>query len=179
MTTDKQEMVYPGAGPFREFLGRWHVSIQNFEVTSGEFYSLFEESLAKSVIPKATIVRTEWRERGLLSSKRYYLRVSRYDLYFEVCAAPLGTAFFFSWWFFRRISLTEKLLKIPLMWIPLLPLIVLFGTNTFYTYDTAIVFQELVHAATQEAIDKLTKEKGAKALTDEERKPVLSRFFNK
>jgi hypothetical protein len=34
----------------------------------------------------------------LLSAKREYLRIIRGKYSFDVCAAPFGTGFFFSWW---------------------------------------------------------------------------------
>jgi hypothetical protein len=40
--------------------------------------------------------RIEFSEGGLLSDKREYLRMSRERLVFDVCAAPFGTAYFFS-----------------------------------------------------------------------------------
>ncbi len=36
-----------------------------------------------------------------LSGKRIYLRVSREGLNFDICAAPFGTGYFFSWWLAR------------------------------------------------------------------------------
>ena len=48
------------------------------------------------------------------SGKRTYLRVSREGLNFDICAAPFGTGYFFSWW----------LAKIPRI---LLDFAVLFG----------------------------------------------------
>jgi hypothetical protein len=174
---------YPGTGPFREFLGRWHTTFQNFEMSSGEFYANFEECLAKSRIPNLRVTRTLWRERGFMSSQRIYLRVKRHDLYFEVCASPFGTSFFFSWWFFRKITIVEKLLSFPFGWLiffPItLPWAMLFGTNTFYSYDTAEVFEEIVHGCVQQVIDTMTTEKGLRALTEAERKPMLSRFFKR
>jgi uncharacterized YccA/Bax inhibitor family protein len=40
----------------------------------------------------------DWKEGGLLSARREYLRVKRGKLSFDVCAAPFGTGFFFSSW---------------------------------------------------------------------------------
>lgn len=37
-------------------------------------------------------------EAGMFSGKREYLRVTRGRFTFDICAAPYGTGFFFSWW---------------------------------------------------------------------------------
>ncbi|MBU1700304.1 MAG: hypothetical protein KJ831_09145 [Candidatus Eisenbacteria bacterium] len=42
--------------------------------------------------------RVDWREGGIGTPKRKYLRVTREDMAFDICAAPFGTGFFFSWW---------------------------------------------------------------------------------
>lgn len=55
----------------------------------------------------------------------------------------------------------------------------LFNPQTFYRYDTALMFQKCVHNAVMEAIDALTTEKGMRALAPDDRKPTLSGFFDR
>ncbi len=42
--------------------------------------------------------RVTFKEAGVVSAERIYLRVERKLLGFDICAAPFGTGFFFSWW---------------------------------------------------------------------------------
>jgi hypothetical protein len=52
----------------------------------------------------------------------------------------------------------------------------IFAPATFYAMDTAIMFQKSVHQAVQEVIDCMTANKGVRALTEAERKPVMRQF---
>jgi hypothetical protein len=49
-----------------------------------------------------------------------------------------------------------------------------FAPDTYYRIDTLLMFQTAVHAAMLEAIDAQAGQKGVRALTDDERKPVFS-----
>lgn len=74
----------------------WHHLIENFSTSPQEFYSLLEKAIARRQIPNLEISRVEWKEGGLLSANREYLRLSRERLIGYICAAPFGTGFFFS-----------------------------------------------------------------------------------
>ena len=94
--------------------GHWHSLIEGFATSSLDFYELVKAGIARREIPDLKISQVEWKESGLGSGKRTYLRVSREGLNFDICAAPFGTGYFFSWW----------LAKIPRI---LLDFAVLFG----------------------------------------------------
>jgi hypothetical protein len=49
----------------------------------------------------------------------------------------------------------------------------IFAPETFYAMDTAIMFQDAVHNAVLEVYDCMTANKGVRALTEAERKPVM------
>jgi len=51
-----------------------------------------------------------------------------------------------------------------------------FAPDTFYTLDSALMFQESVHRAVLEVGDCLTKGKGMRALPETARKPVMKHF---
>jgi hypothetical protein len=51
-----------------------------------------------------------------------------------------------------------------------------FAPPTFYSVDTALMFQDAVHYAVLEVVDAMTANKGVRALTETERKPFLKRF---
>lgn len=84
-----------------EVVGHWHTLIEGFATSSLDFYELVKAGIAKREIPDLKISSVEWKESGLGSGKRVYLRVSREDLNFDICAAPFGTSYFFSWWLAR------------------------------------------------------------------------------
>jgi hypothetical protein len=76
----------------------WHKLVPDFSASPQEVYAAFEAALAKREIPELKTSRIEYQESGILSALRVYLRIERKKLAFDVCAAPFGTAFFFSWW---------------------------------------------------------------------------------
>jgi hypothetical protein len=78
--------------------GHWHSLIEGFSTSSLDFYELVKSGIARRKIPDLAISEVEWKESGLGSGKRIYLRVSREGLNFDICAAPFGTGYFFSWW---------------------------------------------------------------------------------
>jgi len=51
--------------------------------------------------------------------------------------------------------------------------------ETYYQTDTILMFQSAVHSAVCEAIDALTTARGLRALTDEEKKPILRDFLRR
>jgi len=54
-----------------------------------------------------------------------------------------------------------------------------FRSNTYYQIDTALMFQESIRLAVLEAIDLMTKAGGLRALSESERKPILSDLFKR
>ena len=52
----------------------------------------------------------------------------------------------------------------------------IFRPETYYKVDTVMMFQQSVHNAVLEAVDQMTSTKGARALSELERKPALMHF---
>ena len=82
----------------QEILSHWHKVYENFSTSSLAFYDMVEQEIERWRIPDVEFSRVEWKESGLLSSRRIYLRVTRGPLNFDICAAPYGTGYFFSCW---------------------------------------------------------------------------------
>ncbi len=223
-----------------EPLGNWHKLFGDFEASPIDFYASVEKAIERRKIPDTQVSRVEWRESGLTSAKREYLRVRRGQHVFDVCAAPFGTGFFFSWWFaqarpgafkptlavvlvaafvayvalFLDAEYLSKMIGVPLVGtvgIFLVTSLVLFGAigaylaqgeselaaqmlavpilgrvwelvfipATYFRTDSQTMFRSAVHAAVMEAVDALTEAKGLKALTEDERKPIMKEFFRK
>ena len=66
----------------------------------------------------------EWPEGGLLSAKRLYLRVIRKEHVFDICGAPFGNGFFFSWWLGESRQTSVGLLIALSIGLPILLMIV-------------------------------------------------------
>jgi hypothetical protein len=76
----------------------WHKLVPEFSTSPQEFYTALDAALRKRGVPQTVTSRIEYLESGLFSGLRIYFRIQRKRLAFDVCAAPFGTAFFFSWW---------------------------------------------------------------------------------
>lgn len=85
-----------------DVVGRWSKLVENFSTSTKDFYSSIEAALEPRKIPGIKTSRVDWHEGGVLSPQREYLRVTGDEHVFDICAAPFGTGFFFSWWVVRR-----------------------------------------------------------------------------
>ncbi len=213
-------------------ISHWHHPIENFQTSTLEFYAAVEQALQPRQIPDYSVSRIDWREGGVLTARREYLRIRRGKLTFDLCAAPFGTGFFFSWWL-TELPPTHALLWAILILIAGLglfglclaqfglwgiivgPLTVvgvvcglgyllrdgqlgpdaedfvlaipffgalyekLFNPSSYYKTDTTLMFQSVVHAAVLEVVDLVMSSKGARPLTEFERKPIMREFYQR
>lgn len=156
-------------------IGHWSQLLSGFSTTPKQFYDSVEDKIFRRGIPKAKNSRVDWREGGFFTVKREYLRIRRNEFVFDICGAPFGNDFFVSWWLGEVPSGFRAFLSgLPLIgW--------LFGKFvrpvTYYRIDTALMFQSAIHRAVQDVIDEWTEERGLRALTELERKPILKTFF--
>lgn len=81
-----------------ELVAHWSKLFENFEASPQSCYEAVEAALARRQIPEIRISRVFWKETGLFSAEREYLRAERKRHVLDVCAAPFGTGFFFSSW---------------------------------------------------------------------------------
>src|SRR5580698_1510296 len=79
-----------------DVIDHWYALDPGFNLSTKEFYDGIEKELKTREVPGLEIFHVDFAEGGVLSSKREYLRMTRERLVFDVCAAPFGTAFFFS-----------------------------------------------------------------------------------
>lgn len=223
-----------------QIISHWHALVDGFSTSSLDFYDAVEAVVRAREVPDATFSRVYFAEGTVVSAKREYLRVERGKLAFDICAAPYGTGFFFSWWLVRpgpRYPFLWPLAFFVLTTLWLLMLLsslsrsvtasafgssdggsgclfvmlllgvpaVLFGIGwgireghfgvesedvlaipvvgwlyerffdpmTYYTSDTALMFQEAVARAVGEVIDSLLSAQGLRALTEDDRKPSI------
>src|SRR5882672_3704979 len=74
-------------------ISHWHHPIESFQTSTLEFFAAVEVALHPRQIPDYTVSRIDWREGGMLTARREYLRIKRGKLAFDICAAPFGTGF--------------------------------------------------------------------------------------
>lgn len=86
------------AGP--EVIEHWFTLVPAQQFSASEFYADIQKEIAAQKIPALDIARVEIPEGGLLSDNREYLQMKRERLTFDVCAAPVGVNYFFSYRFF-------------------------------------------------------------------------------
>jgi len=99
----------------------WSTLVEDFQASSKQFYAEVEAAIARREIPQLESSRVFWSEAGVLSGQREYLHLQRGMYHFDICAAPFGTGFFFSWWFTVRLpspipAVIFILLALPASW---------------------------------------------------------------
>lgn len=160
-----------------ETISHWHQMIPGMSQSSQEFYTMVEEGIANLQLKNVRVERIMMAEGGIFSAKREYLQIRRDAQVFHVCAAPYGPSFFISWWLG---SVEKGILALLSLWPFIGPLILRYlRPMTYFKMDTTLIFQSLTHGAIMEALDSLTQAKGLRALTPDERKPVMRDFFSR
>jgi hypothetical protein len=79
-----------------DVIDHWYALVPGFHTPTKDFYETIEKELKEREVPGLEISHVDFAEGGVLSQKREYLRMTRERLVFDICAAPFGTAFFFS-----------------------------------------------------------------------------------
>ncbi len=156
-------------------LSHWNHRIDGMQQSANEFYTEVERVLAVQNVDKIKAERVNLSEGGIFTGKREYLQIRRGEQLFHVCAAPFGNGFFISSWLGVKESGFWA-------WLAMLPGIGFFVQRflkplTYYKIDTSLMFQSITHGAIMEVVDALTKAKGLRSLTENERKPVMRDFF--
>ena len=79
-------------------LSHWHTLFEDFSTSTQEFYRAVEEAIRRRNLPEIEVSRVLFKEGGIASAEREYLRVRRKRVAFDICSAPYGNGHFFSWW---------------------------------------------------------------------------------
>jgi len=162
--------------PATMIFSHWNTLIEGLAVSPKEFFTSVEQAIETRLVPDTKRSRVDWKEGGIFSSKREYLRVLRKKHAFDICGAPFGNGFFISWWLGEIPSVFwQFMLMIPVAG-PIMEK--WFRPTTYYNVDTAIMFQNLIHSAVLEVVDSLTTTNGLKVLSEPDRKPKMRDFFN-
>lgn len=148
----------------------WYQLVDGLQASPRDFYGTLERAVRERSVPDASFARIEYPEGGPFSPRREYLRVQRREHTFDICGAPFGRGFFFSWWLGELPSGCVTVIG----GVPVLGAFVerFVRPSTYYRTDTALMFQEAIHGAVLEVVDGMTQAKGIRPLTELERKPV-------
>lgn len=103
-----------------DVISHWYALMEGFQASAKDFYSAVEAAITKRLVPNCELSRVDWREGGVFSAEREYLRVSRGRLIFDICAAPFGDGFFISWWLARTESSLGALALLVMFFVVLL-----------------------------------------------------------
>lgn len=157
-------------------MSHWSKMIEGLQESPMDFFEKTEAAIENKEMEKIKKSRIDFKEGGVFSAKREYLRIQRKNLVFDICGAPFGNGFFISWW----LGETPSGLLGFLSTLPGIDVLVLkfFNAQTYYKIDTAMMFQSLVHSAVLEVLDDMIKEKGLKSLAPADRVPKMRDFFD-
>ena len=160
-----------------EIFSHWHHLVEGLQISTQEFYKSVEKAIESCQLEDIKVSSLDLHEGGVLSAKREYLRIKRKEHSFDICAAPFGTGFFVSWWLGQSLNPSvNSINKIPFIG-PLL--IRIFSPETYYRLDTAIMFQESIHAAVVEVLNQTTRAKGLRCLSEQDCKPIMTDLFKR
>ncbi len=163
--------------PKNELYAHWNHLLDDFKYSTKDFYAQLKTELESRGIENVKISEKSISESGVFSSNRLYLRIKWKEYVYDCCCAPFGTGTFISWWLFGEQSKRESMLaKIPFIgnW-----LLKLFFPVTYYKIDTASMFMTYAQSSVLKVITDITQEKGVRALTQEEKKPIMKDIFSR
>ncbi|WP_026776333.1 hypothetical protein [Polaribacter sp. Hel_I_88] len=155
----------------------WNNLLDNFEYSTQDFYKLLAIELESNGIKEIKIEEKSISIGNALGVKRLYLRVKWKNYTYDCCMAPFGNGTFISWWMFTEKTGMELLLsKIPFIGNYFVRA---FFPITYYSMDSASMFRTYAQASVLKVIDGITQNKGVRALSEAEKKPILNDIFNR
>lgn len=142
-------------------LDHWHCRFDDVQHSSKEFYQTIEDALKTHAFPFVYSERIWRSEGGTFSHNREYLKITRGQYDFIVCAAPFGKGYFVSWWLKQRPGIEVLLKLLPLIggWLYRCEL-----RQTYYQIDTEIMFKESIKGLVDTAVNQLGQDKGFREL---------------
>ena len=131
----------------------------DFEISTSDFYDSIQQGLEAQRVPGLFLERVDYSEGGLLSAKREYLRMRRERLVFDVCSAPFGTNWFFSYRF-SEIPFTLRI------WEVLVVLLILAAVEGFYVMLFGLILGSVLFGASVLGLALLMRNLIAMGLND-------------
>lgn len=149
----------------KTILSHWYTRLDTFSYSTQQFYERLCAEISRRQMPEVKILRVSLPESSILSASRDYLRLTRGELTFDLCAAPFGIDFFVSWWLIEQPGCMSGCVTAVMPWLAI------FARRwTYWKEDSAIIFRDAVHQCILETIDAMMKDAGKTFEGD--RKPV-------
>lgn len=159
----------------KEVINHWNVFIPHFSYSSKSFYQQLTESLLSHGVDDISYTTKNIATANMIGQRRIYLRVTWKGYTYDVCAAPFGDGYFFSYWGQREPhKLKFALSKIP--WIGFWLSEMIFPV-TYYSIDNDTMFHTLFHECTLDLVNTITKEKNLPPLAPEQTQPNIKDLF--
>lgn len=163
-----------------EHLSHWYHVFPGLNITPLSFYNEIQRRIHEHGFPAVVIGHVEFRESGLLSAKRKYLRVVRGDLAFDICGAPFGRELFFVSCWLGRLG-HSGCGAMALGCLVMIPGIGLLAERTLrpmtcYEIDSALIFQEAIQGIVHTHLDELCGTANLAPLTPAERVVSMKRL---
>jgi hypothetical protein len=159
-------------------VSHWYKTIDGLSGTPTEFYAAVQAKLLEQSIPGLVFKTVAFREGGILSDKRDYLRIRREEISYDLCVAPFGKTIFISSWLCKRPQgFLETCLSIPGLGAVTAFLLRLFKPETYYRVDSTLIFQGAIHNCVLSVLDERTSAQGLEPIPEIERRPVLRELY--
>src|SRR4051812_35338263 len=165
-----------------QILSHWLQHFEGLNQSTQAFYGAVEQAVNAKQIPEVKFSRVDFKEGGVFSSSREYLRIKRGDLRYDIGGAPFGNGFFVSARLFAEGKFADEFLGamergglIANMAGAVTSKVI--GANTYMRIDQAHMYLQLVPRGLLEAVDAVTSAAKLPPLPEPERKPVMKGFF--
>ena len=142
----------------------WQHFYDGIQISTPAFFAQIKAGLEERKINGLDFDEESFLESHILSAKRIYLRISKFEYIFYISAIPFGTGTFVSSWMcikdeniFNRIPFLSKLMGKDR------------NNKTFYQMDTESMYQSAIHSVVVATADKLTAEQGHRGLSQLEK----------
>ena len=145
----------------------WQHFYDGIQISTPAFYAQVKSGLEERKIEGLNYDEESFLESHILSAKRIYLRIKKFEYIFYISAVPFGTGTFVSSWMcikdeniLNRIPYLNKLLGKDR------------ANKTFYQKDTEAMYQAAIHSVVVETADNLTAEQGHRGLSELEKQII-------
>jgi hypothetical protein len=127
---------------------------EDLQLSSDDFYTSLEQVVTQYQYPSVTIQRVYLKTEGWFTERRQYLKISRGDFHYYICASPFGRSFFISWWYREE----EDWLKKQLLKFALYRVLFTDRVLTFFQQDTLLMFTHAIDGIVSEVVEKVQPE---------------------
>lgn len=156
----------------------WNTYLEGLTgISSDEYYQQLQEKLESKNVEGISYTRVMLSKRGMLSSRREYLRISFEDVAHDISFYPFALGTYASSWSYQTLTGGELLVaSIPYIGLWLHKK---FYPETYYIMDARKMMQLLIHETQLEIIDGYTTQKGLRKLSEQQRQLQTRSVFDR